>query len=187
MSIPLWAHAYQNYILTSKGSSPSQAAYAAKLKKKAEGTNPAAIIEALKQGRNKGASTKRGRRYQSIIVLPVEEMSEEDLQYVLDYASDSEDIEMDGQNYMMGDIRPQLYELLNKDMEPAPQVIPDVRAPLESNAIERIDTSIGVDKGFKRIDSRIETDNYGLTLNNEFISSDLKTEQEFECYEELIR
>ena len=134
MSIPLWAHAYDNYILTETllqkigkklkkktekktekkpKTNPSQATYAAKLKKKAEGTNPAEIIEALKQGRNKGASsTKRGRRYQSIIVLPVEEMSEEDLKYVLDYASDSEDIEMDGQNYMMGDVRPELYKLL---------------------------------------------------------------------------
>ena len=212
MSIPLWAHAYDNYILTEKWwdkfkkskkkpekkpekkteTNPSQITYSAKLKKKAEGTKPAEIIEALKQGRNKGASsTKRGRRYQSIIVLPVEEMSEEDLQYVLDYASDSEDIEMDGQNYMMGDVRPELYKLLNKsDWVPVPSGIDDnniikekpepINIIIDSNAIEVVDTTIGTDEGEKRIGtSRIETKNYGITFNHEHISKDLKKDPSY--------
>ena len=224
MSIPLWAHAYDNYILTETWlekigkklkkkktentnkkkkteTNPSQITYSAKLKKKAEGTNPAEIIEALKQGRNKGASsTKRRRIYQSIIVLPVEEMSEEDLQYVLDYASDSEDIEMDGQNYMMGDIRPELYKLLNKsDWVPVPSGIDDnnlikekpdpINIIVDSNAIEVVDTTIGSDEGEKRIGkqnsndenptSRIETKNYGITFNHEHISKDLKKDPSY--------
>ncbi len=199
MSIPLWAHAYDNYILTAgakkkKVVSKFQAAAKEgvrrveqekqkKLDTFKKSTDPKAIIKALKT-------------YQSIIVLPVEDMSPEDLQYVLDYASDSEDIEMDGQNYMMGDVRPDLYKLLNKsDWVPVPSRIddnnlikakpePNINIILDSNAIEVVDTTIGSDEGETRIGkqnpldteptSRIETKHYGITFNHESISNDLK-------------
>ena len=177
MSIPLWAHAYDNYILTEKGWSifkkskkkpkPNQAIQAAARKGKENvekkrqqdeqtfknSTDPKEIIKSLVTN-----------RYQSIIVLPVEEMSEEDLQYVLDYASDSEDIEMDGQNYMMGDIRPELYKLLNKsDWVPVPSGIDDNNLIKEkpdpiTNAIEVVDTTIGSDEGEKRIGKQNSND-----------------------------
>ena len=201
MSIPLWAHAYDNYILTSKGSNPSQDKQTRDLQKQSQSKDPKIAADAYRIGRNKGASsTRRGRRYQSIIVLPVEEMSDEDLQYVLDYASDSEDIEMDGQNYMMGDVRPDLYKLLNKsDWVPVPSRIDDnnlikekpepINIIVDSNAIEVVDTTIGSDEGEKRIGkqnsndenptSRIETKNYGITFNHEHISKDLKKDPSY--------
>ena len=203
MSIPLWAHAYDNYILT-------ESWWKKKKSKEKPKPNPASQVAAKKakikadaqkerdrkttqnsNDPNKIADIYRTNRYQSIIVLPVEDMSEEDLQYVLDYASDSEDIEMDGQNYMMGDIRPDLYKLLNKsDWVPVPSRIDDnnlikekpepINIIVDSNAIEVVDTTIGSDEGEKQIGtSRIETKNYGITFNHEHISKDLKKDPSY--------
>ena len=104
MSIPLWAHAYDNYILTagaknskkktvtSQGASQQKQSHDSR--RDALSSDPKIAIKAFKTIQNASVSTGKRRKrrkppkkYQSIIVLPVEEMSEEDLQYVLEFSN----------------------------------------------------------------------------------------------------